>query len=1240
MNKKDETAKMKIGRNQPCPCGSGRKYKQCCLNKTVFSPTLQHRALNELQSGFEHIQDTAKKISQIMKEYVAIDVCRAVFCINLWRRNRSALSQCLTLNQALLYTPSFGAKPIETYQDFSSFFLEFKDVLPVTRLEDNIIDDYGEVFINFSGKSYSIVTGTGHQQVYSALRYLQSLAIICGKEAELCALLDYTNYILDLTRESNLPSDGNILFEAPNEDFWESIKHLFGDSLFQEKMDNAFQVIGAKPAPIEMRHFFSIASSHYPLLNLSILVDYYKLLLSSCTPQQFRDHITLTIRTLIEHSYPFDPNINVHVIQSPRIFSSDKKPLVPDGVLFAGFAESKLLLALESSGDLTQIIRKIKHINQTIGLQLVQRSPNKGHGAWACTLPTGTDIEFLLVDFLTDISSPRRVGNYQEEYVRCTALDAFYFLGFSENPDEIIEFLRFLKAEQSSLMAFGGLNNFFFTWKENNHTFSTGAIEYDRIMFDYNETEDFVFHFFKDKLFAFPRNDDELFEEPLAWHIRNVTPEYISIAHKGYSFLGGVCKRLSPYTNLFLSHNAKQFNIDMLDHNALNIIHLVDEILQNKFKIYSDYFNQFACLKGKTLQTLMTPKLFRPSWEGTSSSQLIISKAEVTNLSLVIKYSLHPNNVANAILNSDDQSGENQIFKELLAPLNSFDPASYQMLVEQLNADSCKKKTSDVFEIARSYYYSDYSLDTTVSPSCYVAVRKIIAQTCLKAGLAPGDYKGKDATKTVRAMQLSLVKVFENKLSVYDSHELHIKALNYYAVQINGVVMNQERYHSFKNLDDSTLQKFESDTRRIREELKRNAETAEYLIESNLAIVHQDQTQPLSEKEFEFLLAFADWLVTLQEAADYCFHTDLGLSISVDSEYKVDVDNSEEMQAINLETIQRKYNAEEYIPQHDQSDIQYAEDASAAFQKDTGTNLPMLITLTDYMASDIAQDSICEEIYPNVFTVSKVSLANSFNETLESKEPDLSRIYHAIDFLTLDLGNLKTLDGKQNDILPVWDREKRCNRFNIRPLIQDGEDLIFSPVIMDRVKHHWRSGIIEWYPPYEIGLPNLLHVLDQWKKKYEDQMVVDIAQLFHDANFDYVLKEVDLYRRFPYDEYPPELGDFDVFAVNQKTKEMWLIESKVLKKVGSVYEDLSQQKSFFFQHKDDEKFQRRIDYVKSNLPKILSSLKLDQENYSIVPYMVTNKLFSSRYKKIQFPIITYGELKNILSNAVATICSN
>ncbi|NLF16454.1 MAG: hypothetical protein GX595_04250 [Lentisphaerae bacterium] len=29
---------MWVGRNDPCPCGSGRKYKKCCLNKSRATP--------------------------------------------------------------------------------------------------------------------------------------------------------------------------------------------------------------------------------------------------------------------------------------------------------------------------------------------------------------------------------------------------------------------------------------------------------------------------------------------------------------------------------------------------------------------------------------------------------------------------------------------------------------------------------------------------------------------------------------------------------------------------------------------------------------------------------------------------------------------------------------------------------------------------------------------------------------------------------------------------------------------------------------------------------------------------------------------------------------------------------------------------------------------------------------------------------------------------------------------------
>ena len=74
-----------------------------------------------------------------------------------------------------------------------------------------------------------------------------------------------------------------------------------------------------------------------------------------------------------------------------------------------------------------------------------------------------------------------------------------------------------------------------------------------------------------------------------------------------------------------------------------------------------------------------------------------------------------------------------------------------------------------------------------------------------------------------------------------------------------------------------------------------------------------------------------------------------------------------------------------------------------------------------------------------------------------------------------------------------------------------------------------------------------------------------------------------------------------------------------------------QQKCFFFQHKDDEKFQRRIDYVKENTRKVLASFGVSDNNYSVIPYMVTNKLFESRYKDISFPIITFSEIKDLIA---------
>src|SRR5690554_507106 len=104
---------------------------------------------------------------------------------------------------------------------------------------------------------------------------------------------------------------------------------------------------------------------------------------------------------------------------------------------------------------------------------------------------------------------------------------------------------------------------------------------------------------------------------------------------------------------------------------------------------------------------------------------------------------------------------------------------------------------------------------------------------------------------------------------------------------------------------------------------------------------------------------------------------------------------------------------------------------------------------------------------------------------------------------------LKFLNGKVHDILPVWEREKRDNRFDVKPIIMQEDKCIFSPVVMKQLAISWKSGFLDWYLPFEIGLENVKSVLEKWKKRYEDQMVQDIAGLFSKARFDPVSTEVN-----------------------------------------------------------------------------------------------------------------------------------
>lgn len=1228
---------MKIGRNQLCPCGSGKKYKKCCLNKSVTNTQFSN-----LFSSYSYINSDSHIISKILEEYCFEDVAIAVFCINSWRANRSGLAQSLILNQGLSMCSSKGCKRIITAEDFSAFWNKVSPYLKITVREDYTLPDFGEAFINIKGKSYPIILGTGHQSIYAAMRYMVTLAKLCAREDELITVLDYLDYIISSLNDFNQkPQKEEIVFENPPFEYFTVVKSLFSDSCFLERKEKVSGILGHQDGPIEMRHFVRFKDCYYPLFNTSILVDYYKQLQQLATKEQLDNHIKYTILAHLEETYSCAPeNGRKYVLVAPRILSSDKKVLWSTGLLFALLDGSKILLGVLDDG--TSCSPNIEQLKEIINsryagseLYLVEGiKREKSSGYFAVSLVPEMKIEILLFDTFTDLTATRLGFCEDSDSFSCSALDLFYLLSFSDNIEEIIAFIEYSKSETAQIMTFGGVSNLFFLWKASNQNISSGAIEYSLIDIDYNETDTYTYNYFEDTLSNFPRNCEGLFADPIVWHFEEGPNGYSAVSHKKYPGFGGDILCVNEENFFFLAHNAAFF--ETYSQSMETALLVIDELNQKLFRRYSDVLKTLGILRRRNLEILFMPieyveKNLPTDFIHDVSRSLVYSESYVDSSGVIIRYSLNPDTLLSRIRDASNRFEENLYFIELLKPLSAYGEAEYNRLCEQVSKDNNKKKTVSVFSVEREYYFSEAAINTTIQSTSFSTVRKIIAKSCFNAGIIPGVYRGKDATLAIRKMQDIVCSIFEEMLSEFEKESVHKMALSYYAFQRNQVILQRKRLLSFSGLDEETQKEFEQQARQSRETGRRYARMSQYLIECNLAAIHTSTDKKCSAEDFNILLAFADWLIVLQDSADLCHHTEWDVQVSIDEEYLVDPVYEDNVIDAYEKQLLRKYSLEEYSIKNDELDRQYLEKSFSAFQKDTGISFTALITLLEYLELTVTESCHAKEIYPNVYKMNRVELINDLVESLEDDSISKQSFEAALRFITLEEGSLKTVAGKTHSVVPVWEREKRNNRFDVRPVVQAKDDCIFSPIVAYDLGCEWKSGLLEWFLPYEIGLDELQKTIKLWKKRYEDEMVQDIAKAFQASRFTYVFPEVDLANRFPKDDYPAELGDYDVIAISDEKKEIWIIESKVLQKVGSVYEDQMQQKNFFIQNRYDEKFQRRINFFQDNCEKILCSFQLDScSGYSICPAMVTNKLFVSRYKKIGFPIYTFHEFEQIL----------
>ena len=97
--------KQKIGRNDPCPCGSGKKYKHCCMDRTD-----QHDEESPTQKVMEEIREALEN-----REFSSLEETQGLVDRVMEKKNRVPHLDFMGLSSEQVYRMLYD--PLETLED-------------------------------------------------------------------------------------------------------------------------------------------------------------------------------------------------------------------------------------------------------------------------------------------------------------------------------------------------------------------------------------------------------------------------------------------------------------------------------------------------------------------------------------------------------------------------------------------------------------------------------------------------------------------------------------------------------------------------------------------------------------------------------------------------------------------------------------------------------------------------------------------------------------------------------------------------------------------------------------------------------------------------------------------------------------------------------------------------------------------------------------------------------------------
>lgn len=666
------------------------------------------------------------------------------------------------------------------------------------------------------------------------------------------------------------------------------------------------------------------------------------------------------------------------------------------------------------------------------------------------------------------------------------------------------------------------------------------------------------------------------------------------------------------------------------DKNSEKIetIRFVEELIERNILYFEGILKESGVCNYKIIQFYYLP-YDKISFE--NNSNYLISETHVENCDVCIKFTINRKRLMQAILDAQNKSAECDFFKELLSDFSKFPNVNMELLNREIDKYRLEKKDIDLIEYKQPYYYSGTNIGYNVEEESFVEAYSKIAETIQSERIMPGTYLKKDARDIIRKIQSKAVPQFEAMIVSFNKKYLHEKLLSYLAYHVHNKHVNFQRYKVTRKDTLSDLAKASSTINIIksRENNRESAIALQYLIDMNLSL-NRDSDIIANETQIKYLLAYAQYLIELQDCSDQAHYGlfDAELEISYNNGFQVAY-SDEAIKRTEL-LSKRLYDNVDYRPVLKDENT-YIAKAKFNFYIDTNVKFDLMLDVCYVLYGICPKIFADKEVMPDVFEVPKDDVIKQLSKlTDESLMYTLEDYEKALDYLTINMTLIKSVGGKNVDVVPVWDRENRDNRSEVKPLASFDNKLIFSPVVVFNLEYMWKWGNVEFYPPYEYGLMNYKSALEVWQSACQKEMESAIKNIFDKLGL-IARKNVDLSKLDKKSGHPKNLGDYDIIAIDETNKIVWNIESKFLIKVGSIKEYYNHQYAFFVKDKKDEKFAKRIKYLEDNLIKVLTALKVSDPNlYVIKNYMVTNKVYSSELKKIDFEIITYFEFNKLV----------